>query len=294
MVKRAAAAITLAMALAGGATAAARAQILQRVSVDAFALSADTPMPRVDTPFHLVLSLHVRQRVEQIENLDLPLLAQLELLGDERETTSSASGTLYRETITVVAHDAGTIAIAPATLQAIDARDGKAKEWFTNSLTLRVAGPSGLQKTGGVLVHGLLAALQLLILAIGIGCLIALVLVLVRRRRATAPVVFAPAPAPAPTRPRSPREQLQDALAVLRTERTRAAAVAVRGAIWRMLGASEGETLGDVLRRPESRDETTRGLLIALERSAFTYDGDLKPAIEDACWALERSIGAAA
>jgi hypothetical protein len=36
-----------------------------------------------------------------------------------------------------------------------------------------------------------------------------------------------------------------------------------------------------------------RQLLIALERSAFTYDDDLPRAIEDACAALERYIGAA-
>ncbi|MBV8531133.1 MAG: hypothetical protein JO104_07425, partial [Candidatus Eremiobacteraeota bacterium] len=85
-----------------------------------------------------------------------------------------------------------------------------------------------------------------------------------------------------------------DALTVLRAERTRGAAVAVRAAIWRLIGASDGETLGDVLRRPESSDATMRHLLIALERSAFTYDGDLRAAIDDACAALERYAESAA
>ena len=104
-------------------------------------LSADTSAGRKSTtPFHLIVTLHVRENVMRIDNLELPLLAELELLGDERETQSGSRGTQYRETITVVAHHAGTVAIAPATLQAIDARDGKPKQCYTNQLRLHVAG----------------------------------------------------------------------------------------------------------------------------------------------------------
>jgi hypothetical protein len=276
------------------ATAPAPAQALQRLTVQSFELGTDTPAPRVDVPFHLVVTLRVRERAAQIEDLDLPVLAQLELLGDERETTSGPRGTYYRETIAVVAHDSGLISVAPATLQAIDARDGKAKEWFTNSLTLRVIGAPSVALGNGA--HILLAAglgalrlvVWLLLWAIGIGCIVAIVLILVRRRRvAIIPNGAAPTPPPVV---RSRRDQAQDALAVLQAERTRAAAIRVRGAIWRMVGASNGETLADVLRRPDSHDPTMRALLIALERSAFTYDSDLHAAIEDACSALARYI----
>jgi len=229
------------------------------------------------------------------------MLAQLELLGDEREMTTGVSGTQYRESITVVAHDAGTIALAPATLQAIDARDGKAKEWFTNSLTLYVTGaPSRALNAGW---HALLAAMLavlrfvawLLAWVLGIGCAAMILLLLIRRRRRAVqslnltPAV-PPAPPPAPALRRSRRQQAHDALTVLRAERSRPAAIAVRGAIWRMVGASEGETLADVLRRADARDATTRALLIALERSAFTYDADFSAAVDDACSALERFI----
>ena len=61
----------------------------------------------------------------------------------------------------------------------------------------------------------------------------------------------------------------------------------VRTAVWRMVGASEGETLAAVLRRPQTNDPVQRRLLIALERSAFTYDDDLRAAINDTCAALE-------
>lgn len=292
MVKRTTAA--LAALLAVLPVAPARGQVLQRLTVQSFELSADTTSPRIETPFHLIVSLRVRQRVAQIANLNLPLLAQLELLGDERVTTGSANGTQYRETITVIAHDAGAVAIEPATLQAIDARDGKPKEWFTNTLTLHVGGPPPAKVLGAALGAGLRIVLWLVLWVIGIACIVFIAILLLRRRRRRPVVVVAPPPQPPPMRVRSQREQAQDALAVLRKERTRAAAVAVRGAIWRMVGASDGETLGDVLRRTDSRNEMMRGLLIALERSAFTYDQDLQAAIEDACSALERFVGSVA
>ena len=290
MVERAAARVALALLVAAAAPPSAKAQTLQRLNVQSFDLSSDAAAPRVDVPFHLIVRLRVRQRISQISNLDLPMLAQLELQGDERETVANGRGTIYRETIAVVARTAGSLAIAPATLQAIDARDGKPKEWYTNGLTLAVGGPPvRIPRAGRRVVLWAAGALAVALLA----------LVLLRRRRVAEPRAAAPPPpAPPPAAPpplvRTRSQQAQDALAVLRAERTRAAAVRVRAAMWRMIGASEGETLGDVLRRPEALEPAIRALLVALERSAFTYDADLRAAIEDACSALDRYIEAAA
>jgi len=295
MVRRAAALAFFVAFLASAGSAPA--QGLARLTVVSFALASDTNVPRIEVPFRLILTLRVRERVSQIANINLPMLAQLELLGDERETVTGPRGTQYRETITVVAHQAGGIAIAPATLQAIDARDGKPKEWYTNGLTLRVAGagPHVLRDALQLLRAIALALFWVLLWLFGIGCIVLAAVLIFRRRRRPAVVTYVPPPVPPrlPIVVRSRREQAEDALAVLRTERSRPAAVAVRAAIWRMVGASDGETLGDVLRRPDSHDEITRQLLIALERSAFTYDDDLPRAIDDACSALERYIGAA-
>lgn len=290
MVKRVAAPLAL-IVLFAGVRAGVHAQTLQRLTVSSFALSTDTASPAVDVPFHLVLRLRVRQHVARIDNLDLPMLAQLELLGDMRETVSNAGGTEYRETITVVAHASGNVAVAPATLQAVDARDGKAKEWYTNGLTLRV-GANGARVAG----TALRALLGLLLLVLGLALVVAIVAALARRPRVAAapPPVVAPPPPPPPAVVRTPADVARDALAVLGVERSRAAAVAVRAGIWKAFGAGEGETLGDVLRRPESRDETARDLLVAIERSAFTYDSDLDAAIGDACGALQRYIEARA
>lgn len=294
MVIRTAAQVALFAVVCTVAPSTAGAQSLQRLTVQSFNLSADTAGPRVDVPFHIVVTLRVRERVTQIENLNLPILAQLELLGDERETTSGQRGTQYRETISVVAHDPGGVTIGSATLQAVDARDGKPKQWFTNGLTLHVVGDSSraLNNAGRMAAAGALNVLRFLLWTIlwliGIACVVGIAFLLFRRRPPAAPATVArPNPDPQPL-PRTRRQQCEDALTVLSAERSRSAAIRVRGAIWRMTGASEGETLGDVLRRIDSHDQPTRGLLIALERSAFTYDADLSAAIDDACFALTR------
>ena len=125
------------------------------------------------------------------------------------------------------------------------------------------------------------AAVTLLwvLLALAGVAVVAVVVVLAARRPRRVYVAPMPPPPPPPPAPppiaRSRRDLIQDALVVLRAERSRPAAVRVRAAVWQMLGASDGETLGDVLRLDEALDEPTRSLLIALERSAFTYDDDL-------------------
>ncbi len=270
------------------------------MTVESFDLNADTASPRIDVPFHLTVSLRVRESVGEIQNLNLPILAQLELLGDERRTAAGSRGTLYRETIAVVAHNSGALPIGPATLQAIDARDGKPKQWYTNGLTLRVGGASSnaTQTAGHVVLGAASATLRFLfglfLFALGIGCVAVILVLLVVRARPKTPAPAAPPPLTAPLADRTRGQQAQDALAVLRTQPSRAAAVAVRTAIWRMVGASDGETLADVLRRPEANEVTMRPLLVALERSAFTSQEDVHAAIDDTCAALERYIGSAA
>lgn len=293
-IRRFAAALALTvLATAGHASA----QTLQRLTVQSFSLVADNPRPQIEVPFHLIVTLRVRERVLGIDNLELPILAELELQGDERRVESDASGTSYRETITVVAHHSGDIAIAPATLQAIDARDGKPKQYSTNPLTVHVEGGALEPLSQGESFASQLLQIvgRAVLWTFGILCAIAVAFLLFRRR--PVPNVSAPAPVPvayvAPTpapAPRSDRDRLQDALTVLRAERNRAAAVRVRSMVWEMIGANDGETLADVLTRPQAGNPGMRELLRSLERAAFTYDRDVPAAIDAACNALERYI----
>jgi hypothetical protein len=55
-----------------------------------------------------------------------------------------------------------------------------------------------------------------------------------------------------------------------------------------MVGASDAETLTDVLRRPLAADPSLRDLLRALERAGFTHDADLRVAVAAAIAQLER------
>lgn len=267
------------------------AQALQKLTVESFSLSSDTNDPKLEVPFHLIVRVHVRERVASIDNLVLPILAELELRGDERQVRSTPSGTDYTETITVVAHHTGRIEVAPATLQAIDARDGRAKEYSSNGLIVEVGGGSldplaDAERLGRDAVRLFAWAA---VWAGGIICVVALAALIFYHRPAKIATTAPPPPTPAapPTPPRSRRDQFSDALTVLRAERNRPAAVRVRAAVWRMIGASEGETLADVLQRPDATDARMRALLRSLERAAFTYDDDLTPAIDDACANLE-------
>jgi hypothetical protein len=282
--------VALTLAFVACATLAPlRAQSLQRLTVTQLTLSADTATPHIEVPFHLVVTAHVRERISELDNLDLPILAELELLGSERTTVASRSGSTYRETITVVAHHSGAITIAPVTLDATDARTGKNLRYSSNSLTLHVAGPAAVISAAGSAWEGLqallAALLRLVLILAGIAGIVLLVVALIRRRPTRPPVVTLPPPTPVV---RDPRTQLRQALAVLQNDRTRAGAMQTRHIVRAMVGATDAETLADVLRRPLATDPEMRSLLRALERAGFTHDADLTLAVAASIAQLER------
>lgn len=267
----------LVLALAIAASAAAGAQTLQRVTVTGFTLSADTTQPREGVPFHLFVTLRLREPVTNVENLQLPVLAGLKLLGDVRRTTSDGNGALYREVVTVDARHAGSFAIAPATFDAIDARDGKAKQYSSNALTLRIRGAGVSPVT--------IAAMALV--AVGVALMVlgfALAVVLNRRRGAS--IVCEPEPPAEPPPAPVPSDPLGEARALLEREPTRAGALRARALVWRMVGAGDGETLADVTERVRDTRPKLTSLLGALERAAFTYEDDVAKGIDGALTAL--------
>jgi hypothetical protein len=268
---------------------AAGAQSLQRLTVTQLTLASDTTTPAIEVPFHLVITAHVREHITELDNLDLPILSELELLGDEHVIVTTRDGSTYRERITVVAHHSGTIVIAPVTLDAVNARTGKPTRFSSNSLTLHVAGPSAAVVATVDIWHGIRSALAVLVRAllwlVGIGIVLFIFAALVRRRPAPAPVVTLETPKPVPV---DPKTQLRQALDAIRGNPTRAGAMRARSIVRRMVGASDKETLADVLRRPLAQDRDTRDLLRALERAGFTHDADLGVAIAAAIAQLER------
>ncbi|MHB8433806.1 MAG: hypothetical protein ACYC8W_10795 [Candidatus Tyrphobacter sp.] len=259
------------------ALAPAAAQSLQRVTVTSFTLTSDVQAPRVGVPFHIIVTLRLRERVKDVRDLQLPLLAELELLGDARSVTAAQNGTLYREIVTVAGHQAGAVTIPPATYDAVDARDGRAKEYATNALALRVMGPV-VRRRDWVVLAWVLVSLG--VAAIVLGTALA---ALAHRSKAVAPQ-----PAAQAELPQLPAS-LGEALTLLERDPGRMGAFRAREVVRRMVDARDGETLTDVMDRARHRRPELLEILPALERATFTHDGDLPAAVARARDALARA-----
>jgi hypothetical protein len=264
----------------------ANAQQLARLHVQSFMLTSDTAYPKVEEPFNVTLTIRVRENITgPLNNVILPSLAGVEELGDERVLSSGPGGTVYRETLRLVAHARGPLTIGSGYLDAIDARDGKPKRFISNDLHLQVQG-GPLLDAWGPLRAILRAILELILLAAAIFVLVAIF------RRRPAPPVPAPAPVAAaePVSPPSPEELLRQRLEELGERRDRQSVLRVRAALWNAAGAREGETLADVLRRPIAHDPRIQSLLLRVERATFIEDARLPEAIDDVLAERESTI----
>jgi hypothetical protein len=219
----------------------------------------------------VTLTIRVAENVTQLSNVFLPTFFGAEELGDEQQIARGRGGTTYRETLTLVAHAGGLLSIGAAYLDAVDARDGKAKRFISNPLQLQIGSPAaaGVWRTLRTLAFVVLDLL--LVAAAGF---VVYALFGRRRQMPRAPeVTLAPTPA-------TPKNELAPAFEQLRARRDRASVLRLRGVLWHIAGASAGETLSDVLRRPATDDERLRRLLMAVERAAFTEQSRLDEAID--------------
>lgn len=265
--------LLLAASLAGGA---ARAQQLARLHVQSIALSSSTLHPSVDAPFDVTLTIGVRENVSgPFENVILPTFAGADELGDERVFSHGPHGSVYRETLRLVAHSPGPLAIGSAYLDAIDARDGKPKRFISNGLRLYVgAAPLDFWRP----VRALLVAV--VELALFVAALFVIVTIF-RRRRVERPVPApVPQPLPAPEAPPA-GDDLDAEFDRLHAYRDRVSVLRVRSKLWTSIGAPIGDTLAGALGRVRADDSHTRRLLFAAERAAFIEDTRLSQAIED-------------
>ncbi|MGH7737018.1 MAG: BatD family protein [Candidatus Tyrphobacter sp.] len=267
--------LLLGCAAALAASLGAGAQSLQRVNVTSFVLSADTAHPHAGQTFHITVTLRLRGDVRNVENLQLPLLAGLQVLGDVRGVVFARENTTYKETITVAARSRGALTIPPATFDAIDARSGKAEEYSSNALPLNVGGASLASK-------GALTAARILVSAGVALVVLGIVLAFSMRRRH----VPQPAQEPQP-QPPSPGDPLAEALERLERNQSRRGALEARTILWRMVGAGSGETLADVIEASRQRHPELMRVLLALERAAFTHDDDVHGGVQQALAALK-------
>jgi hypothetical protein len=266
-------------------TGAAQAQILQRLHVQSFTLTSDTRDPRVNVPFNVTLTIRTRENVPQLLNVYLPTFFGAEDLGDVRQSNHGPHGTVYSETLRLVVHRHGVLTIGSAFLDAIDARDGTPKRFISNGLRLAVVGGSPLADVWDPIRQLLMLVIELALLAAALF----VVVTMFRRRPRLAPAYVAPAPPqpPAPT----PPSDLDTAIANLRVQRDRPAVLRVRESLWDRVGAHMGETLSDVLRRPQVNGTNLRGILSTVERATFIDDTRLQGAIDDLLNERERMNG---
>lgn len=244
--------------------------------VRSFTLSSDTQHPRVEVPFNVTLTIRVAENLSRVDNVYLPTFAGPEELGDERQLHHDAGGTVYRETMRLVAHSGGPLSIGSAYFDAIDARDGKPKRFISGGLQLMVAGPAA--GVGKALRNAARIAGVLLLLAV-LFAGVARALQQRARRPSPPPQQPQPAPAPAPFDP--PPSPVEDALEDLRRRRDRAAVMRLRSALRRDAGARDVETLEDVLSRLQPGGARLRRMLTIVERAAFVEETRLQSAIDD-------------
>jgi hypothetical protein len=273
-----------AAALAIATTLPAAAQELARLHVRSFVMSVDSTSVRVGEPFHLTLEARVDEPTLALDNVTLPDLTGFESLGDERRCEATPRGSACSETVTLAANEPGDRTIAGATLDAVDARNGKPSRFTANAVAIHVAGvPPGaavaasLASGLGSLVRAFVILALVLIAALGSLRLFA------GRGRAPQLAPAVPLQAAIPAEPKlDPGAHFRALVESLRNAPTRAHAFAVREALRERLGAREGETLSDLLARGAAREPRTLAAMAAIEHATFCEEENVGPAVREA------------
>ena len=266
------------------------AQTLSRLRVRSFEMTADRLNVKVGEPIHLRITALLGGRIARLNNVTLPNLSGFDLLGDERSCyPDTDGGTRCVEAMSVAPQQAGDLTIAPATLDAIDARTGKPSRFATGNLAIKVEADgdswlsSWLAALGGVIWPLLRLAGIVAFAALALGA-IAWAFGRPRRPRPTPPPAVVVEPAQPP-----PVGDFGLLIARLAAEPTRANVVAVREALRNRIGAKPDETFGDLLARGAAGDD--RELLAAMsaiERATFCEHQRLPEAVQDALRVLHR------
>lgn len=254
-------------------------------------MHADRSRAGVASAIHVTIHVHVREHVASLDNLVLPDLSNLQILGDERRSHADVNGTDYVEALTVVGLAPGVAHMTPAHLDAIDARNGRPTRFSSNDLTFRID-PAGGAPAAAPDWRRL--AWRVLLMTAGAVAGLFVLFALIRMRYGAVRESRPPAPQQVeltlPVMP--PRPALEGALARLRTRRTRDQALASRSALRDFAGAIPGETLDALLARLDGAAPALRAALRLAERAAFVGDARLQLGIDELIAALEKVLAA--
>jgi hypothetical protein len=230
------AAIAVATVVCGGGAAA---EGLRTLHVEALTMRADSTAVPLGADVHLTIHVRVRERVAALDELIVPEVGTMHLLGDERHVRQGPGFTDIDETLTLEPVEAGATLIPGAYLDAIDGRTGKPTRFTANGVRIAVAAAD--DKAGGMLRRVALVLLGLLVATMGIVLAARTLQRRAPQRRAVAaardPLPVLPAP--------SPRDAVREAFATYRRVPSRAALGRLRAALFAASGTRPGSTIRD-------------------------------------------------
>lgn len=270
------------------ASASAQAQALRSLHVTALSMRADRTRVQVGQVFHLAIHVHVRENVGALDELVIPDVGTMQLLGDERAITHGGGGSDAVETLTLEPSRSGVFTFRPAYLDAIDANTGRPSRFSSNAVRVDVLAASA--DASGAYADAARRALQALLWLVVASLLLIGTIAVVRLRRArgrsvthaASPETLSPAP---PVPARSARDEVAGALRVYRTSPAGPALQQLRAALYAAAGTNGGSTLADALRA--TPDASLRRALVAAERAAFGPPRERDDASRDVTSATE-------
>jgi hypothetical protein len=268
------AAVAFVIALSG----VGHAQAMRTLHVSALSMRADRTHLRVGDVFHLVIQARVRENIATLDELVVPDVVAMQLLGDERRAAHDAGGTDIIETLTLEATMRGRYTFAPAHLDVIDPHELRPKRFSADrAVTVVVAGPPLMVRVDGWALGRSLATLLAALVAFAGVTLALMGRVRARRERtlvADVTLCFSKgppsraAPSRAPPERSTPRERVAEALRVYRRLPAAPALEKLRAALFGAAGAPPHATARDAL-VALGRNDALRDALLAAERTAF-------------------------
>ncbi len=267
------------LAVAALLTSRANAASLRTLHVDALSMRADHAHVAVGEVFHLAIHVRVRENVAALDELVIPDVGMMKLEGDERHVTSSPAGTDVVETLTLEPTAAGAFTFKGAYLDAIDARTHKPSRFSANPVRVVVGAATPVMYTTFVPMWRVVLGIALGGTAVLAVLAVLIAGVMMSRRRTPAATSVAPPAVPAAPPPRTPRDEVADALRAYRTAPANGSLTRLRGALFVAAGTNAGATLRDALAVTSDRD--LRAALIAAERTAFGPERERDAASDD-------------
>lgn len=246
----------------------ARAEGLRTLQVDALSMRADRTHLRVGDVFHVAIHVHVREHVGALDELVVPNVGTMQLEGDERAVSGSPNGTDVVETLTLEPTFPGAFTFNPAYLDAVDAKTGKPTRFSSNVVRV-VVDPAGLAYPSPRAIWGIFGEAAIIIAAVFAVAIGLVAIVRSRRRRPGPSAVVAGLPPVVTTGPppRTPRDEVADALRAYVSAPANGSLIRLRTALFAAAGARPGATLRDAL--ATTGDAALRTALGAAERTAF-------------------------